>query len=55
MQLRCSRIMSHEVSQVLAIRLAVQRRLELIHSLRGLERESMIVGHIPADGNAFRA
>jgi hypothetical protein len=34
----CSFHMSHEVSQVLAIRLAVQRRVELILSLRARER-----------------
>ena len=38
MQFRCSHIMSHEVSQVLAIRLAAQHQLELIRSLRARER-----------------
>ena len=46
--------MSHEVSQVLSIRLAAQCRLELIFSLRARERESMLAGHVPSDGNELK-
>jgi hypothetical protein len=54
MKFRCSH-MSHEVSQVLAIRLAAQRQLELRFFYLELERESMLVGHVPSDGNVFQA
>jgi hypothetical protein len=53
MQFCCSH-MSHEVSQVLAIRLAAQRRLELIHSLRARERIHACWA-CSSDGNVFRA
>jgi hypothetical protein len=48
----CSHV-SHEVSQVLVIRLAAQRLLELIRSLRTRERETMLVGHVPSDGKCL--